>query len=358
MKIRLKCGAAIASKKKNDKYGYSRVYNALQKHLPDYGVDLTEDPKQADVQVTYMQPIRNWRAMHWWIRDRHSNEILYSTWETTHTPKGWAEVINKLYKAIATPSRWCTEVFQNCGVNLPGYVIPHGVDAEQFPYFERNMESHESKWWPGKKTVVLWQGMEREDRKGRCYMDAAYKILRDKYPDLWLVEKIYPMGSREIPDIIDDIYNNRTYIARFMPRDEYLELLSNVHLFIYPTRGEAFGLMPAETLCTGLPTATTNFSGITEYFDERYLTKIQHDMSAPGDDFFSGSPYMDFYVSASQDAVPRVDSIVNIVEDFYHNRQKYFEQAKAGQEWVRKEWTWEKAALALKEMCEEKCSKI
>lgn len=345
MKVRLKCPAELAVQQ--DAFGYGRVYRTLTAELRNHPeITLVSRAKDADVQVTYCQPLDVWKVFHWWGRDRHPLEILYTTWETTQIPKAWLPII-ETYAAVATPSKWNTKTLLNCGVDKPAFVIPHGVDTQKFPYVDRKFTAVESPFWPDKKFGFLWEGMAMNDRKGRLFVEAAFQRLREKYPDVWLIEKIYPFSSLDGMPTVININKGITQIRKFMTFEDYNALGKYCNAFIYPSRGEAFGLMPLEKLATGMAVATTAWSGQTEYLDDRFFWPIKYNMSKPGQDFFATIPFLNFSITPGQDAVPDVDDIFKAMCDIYENREKWKAKGKAGSEWVAKEWKWGKGADAL-----------
>lgn len=331
--------------KQKDAFGYGKVYRSLMAGLKfRTDVEIVDSAKKADVQITYCQPLDNWKVVHWWARDRHPKEVLYTTWETDTIPEVWHEVIDT-FQAIASPSKWLDGVFQKNGVSLPSYVIRHGVEQAKFPYVERKIDNAEStaeiSLWPGKKFVFLWEGMAMSDRKGRIYVERAFEIVKNKFPDIWLIEKIYPFSSVDgMPDIVDTT-RNITQIRRFMDFKEYLDLAKLCHAFVYPSRGEAFGLMPLEKLATGMPVATTSWSGQTEYLNDKYFRPLKYTLSEKGNDFFSTMPFLNFTTSKGRDAIPDVDDIATAMIDFYENRVNWFEKARLGSRWVHDYWSWD-----------------
>jgi glycosyltransferase involved in cell wall biosynthesis len=62
-------------------------------------------------------------------------------------------------------------------------------------------------------------------------------------------------------------------------KEQVLELLGSHDCFIFPSRGEGFGMTPLEAMNTGMPVIIPNAHGIAEYFDERYCYEIKCGMS-------------------------------------------------------------------------------
>jgi glycosyltransferase involved in cell wall biosynthesis len=61
-----------------------------------------------------------------------------------------------------------------------------------------------------------------------------------------------------------------------------LNIVAEADCFIFPSRGEGFGLTPIECMATGLPTIVPNAHGITEYFDKKYMYEAKVETTCSG----------------------------------------------------------------------------
>lgn len=343
IKIQFKSSSALSPD--GVAFGFGRVYRSLMQRLVNRDdVVMVNKAKDADIQIVFCLPEQKWGYYYWYGFEKHPVQVIYTMWETTQIPFGWAEVINDA-KALFTTSAWCVDVFRACGVNVPAYNVPHGVDAKHFPYFNRNFDR--------KPFTFLWQGMHRADRKGGQYAFKAFSELKLK--DAFFIDKVYPVVSNHFPDI-DYSKSEKTpfpmkRITRFMSRKEYFELLHNAHVSVNPFRGEGFGMMPLETASTGMPTIATNWSGSTEYLDKKYFWPLNYKLSEIGGDYISQSPNVDYRTPPGQDAIPDMDDLKDAMLYFYENRKACAEIGRAASEYVRKHWTWERMADIFVDSC-------
>jgi glycosyltransferase involved in cell wall biosynthesis len=234
--------------------------------------------------------------------------------------------------ATFTTSKWCVDVLKENGVTVPVHNIPHGVDPKSFPYMERD--------WNASPFFFLWQGMHPMDRKGRRYVDQAFKELDLK--DAWLVYKWYPLISRQwyakypTERILE--------IGKLFRGEHYRKFLQGCHVSINPFRGEGFGMLPLETAATGMATAATAWSGSSEYMSNGYFAPIEYDLCEPGEDYISKVAFTDCRTEPGQDAIPRIESIKEIMLRFYNDRKAAEAMGREASAYIHREWKWERAA--------------
>lgn len=363
MKVFLRSPARF--NKFRDFYGFGKVFYALTEALSNRReIEMLDAPENADVQICLCLPDVKWDFFPWWGRRRHRRQAIYTVWETTRIPYGWAEAMNTGAAAL-TASTWCRKIFKDCGVTVPIHVVPHGVNPDRFPYLERK--------WDGDRFYFLWQGMHPYDRKGLRYVRKAFAELDLK--DAWLIEKLYPMVSMEWGPAVYKS-ERRIEIGQFLEREQYLEMLSQCHVSVNPFRGEGFGLMPLETACTGMMTIATNFSGPADYlhkrwfrkidrfvprflkknkiydhFDKKYFWPLKYKLCEPQQDYISTSLHVNFITEPAQDAEPDIEDLKSAMRWAYNNREAAKQRGKLARKYVAENWTWEKAADKFVEAC-------
>lgn len=347
MKIHLH--AAAKQNKAGDAYGYGKLYHSLLRFVPRVSaVEFVDDYTKADLQVCIVPPELNVKFFHWWGRKRHPVQVIYTAWEAEVLPDTWRKVLFELIspQAIFTTSHWCVKTFEQefarWGKSLPVHLVQHGVDAEAFPYFERD--------WNG-ELVYLWQGQSLMDRKRVDLVREAFLELN--LPDTFLIEKWYPIDSKKFGPFH---YNTqrRMQIGQFLSGEDYHELLRQSHVSLNPSRSEGFGMLPLETACTGMATAATNWSGFTDYLNDDCFWKLDYELSEVGKDFMNTSLYVrDFKVRPCRDALVYKEDLKKFMVWCYENRVEAKAMGRRAHEYVKANWTWERAALQFVESCEE-----
>lgn len=177
-----------------------------------------------------------------WVREEldalrsHPELFIYTMWEASRLPTGWAERLNWA-RAVIVPTRYVAEVCRASGVHRPVEVVPQGVDPDVYHYEERPARE-------GLTTLVVATVVPR---KHTLEAIAAWKLAFAGDPTARLILK------------------SRFQYRNYFPDDPRIELVDTEEL----TRGiahwyrradvvlalgsEGFGLPLVEGMATGLP---------------------------------------------------------------------------------------------------------
>jgi glycosyltransferase involved in cell wall biosynthesis len=173
--------------------------------------------------------------------------LALTMFESTKLPKGWVEALNRC-AAVSTPSRFCADVFEAEGVKVPVRVHPLGI-SEVFQYIQR----------PERKPFTFLALADRFRRKGWDAAVLAFNQAFGENPKYRLILK-----ARESGMAFDIEHPCIEIIRRDMTEYELRDLYYRADAFVFPSRGEGFGLPPREAAATGLPVITTEWSGLVD----------------------------------------------------------------------------------------------
>ena len=227
-------------------------YNISQQ---DTEITLELKNKGQDIGFLYHQPhkIRMLNGI--------DKKIGYCMFESTKCPPYWGKYL-KQFDILMTPSKFARDIFYN-QFGVDSIVIPHGVDTDIYQYQER----------PQNRLFKFLHYNAFDFRKG---FDIVVDAFTQEFgQDEWVTLTVkgysgnnYPYFNYSIETIIED-YN----------QEQLLGLLGSHDCFVFPSRGEGFGMTPLEAMNTGMPVIIPNAHGIAEYFDERYCYEIDCGMS-------------------------------------------------------------------------------
>lgn len=237
----------------SDGYGNSSRY--IKRRLLEYKIYLNENYNNQKVGFCYHLP-NTLSLVHTPIK------ISYTMFESTQYPKFWEPWLKKA-DLVMVPSQFCADVMcDNFGIRPE--VVPLGIEPEFFYHVERErspdhvftfLHYDAFKWRKGWDLLFTAFNEEFQERGG----DPVKLILKSTLgitPPLSEYPKIEKISGR-------------------LDHSELIGILQRSDAFVFPTRGEGFGLTPLEAVATGIPAIVPNHSGITHYFDPRYFYDLE-----------------------------------------------------------------------------------
>jgi hypothetical protein len=255
---------------------------------------------------------------------------LFTMFEGTILPEIYQENIKKA-EYLLVPSNWVKGVFSEFYPKERIFVVPHGV-SPLFTFHNRSFP----KIVPFR---FLWNGAANP-RKG--YEEIAViwgqlPIFRDN-PEVELYVKTTGSG-------VVGKKKNVTFDSRDLPRSELIRLYHDSHCFVFPSRGEGFGLTLAEAMRTGLPCIATNYSGHTDFFSEYTGYPVGYKMGSAEYTAIDGKHKGQSF--ETQCAYPSVEEIVEQMVEIYSNYKKALQIGAWASRLISKTYTWQNSARIL-----------
>jgi glycosyltransferase involved in cell wall biosynthesis len=125
-----------------------------------------------------------------------------------------------------------------------------------------------------------------------------------------------------------------------------VELLHKADCFVFPSRGEGFGMTPLEAMATGLPVIVPNAHGISEYFNEDCMYGVKYE---------TGTPAI-YYKYKNQDVghmiTCDVDDLARQMRYVYEHQKEAREKGQKAAVYARN-YTFAKTAAQLKVLFDE-----
>ena len=316
--------ATVAVEKKD---GYGTASKNIFNELKKLGQNVSLYQKGQKIGFLFHSP----QAL---IKLDNPFKIIYTMFESTKIPDEWIEYL-QLADLVIVPSHWCAEVFAASGINA--MVIPLGYDPDTFRFKERiNKRENE-------KDFVFLHYNAFNLRKG--FLEVLQAFIKAFEPDE-PVKMIFKTNQLEIPtgfNFAPSAYPNIKVINKPMDNPEMLDLLHESDAFVFPSRGEGFGMTPLEAMATGLPTIVPNAHGISEYFnpDVMYEVKVKGEVPATYSRY-KGQNVGHMYESD-------VDHLAQQMRYIYEHQDEALEKGRKAAEYVRN-FTFSKTAAALNDV--------
>lgn len=310
------------------KDGYGIASKAMLEELKKLGVKISIENRGQKVALLFHAPYSIMRL-------EAPVKILFTMFESTRIPDEWLDYLEVADKIIV-PSKWNQKVFEKSGIKTD--VIPLGYNDDVFKYVERQPKR------PQRKDFVFLHYNAFNIRKG---FTEVFKAFVKEFAPTEPVKMIFKTTLERPPlPLPPSQYPNIEVRTGSISDKELFELCGESDCFVFPSRGEGFGMTPVEAMATGLPTIVPNAHGISEYFNSDYMYEAKVAEECPA--LYSRYKGMD----VGNMVVCDVDQLAAQMRWIYEHEEEALAKGKAASEYV-KQWTFKKTAVKLKETIDE-----
>lgn len=297
------------------------------------------------------------------VPDSHI-KIAYTMFESTEIPSNWVKILNSKFDMAVVPDQFLVDVYQNCGVQIPIFVLPLPLMLEKFLELKPQTQAHKpfvfgmsGGFWKRKNHIRVLDAFAREfgnSKKfklklhGRFGEEAIIKELSDKIAQYGLT--------------------NVELIVKPYDWDEYLEFFKSLDCYVFLSMGEGFSVTPREALACGKPCILTNNTAQTTICNSGSVAVVRSDILVPAiydchyDNFctrdaklenlnrllqISSFEVLDDISVVNEDDFLLRSGIVGYqfdctlgdarkaMRDVYKHYDEYLEKASCGREWVK-----------------------
>lgn len=279
--------------------------------------------------------------------------------EVEQYPRKWAEYCNQM-SAIIVPSQFAKVRLSECGVSVPIYVVPEGVDTKVFNAGDPNVDAagvrsvnqfeFPTKW--NFLTVGQWlQGQVGEDRKNIPLTIMAVLDTFIDNPDVGIVVKTY-MHNQSSPDryaliermteLLGPASKGRVhFIHGTLTETELARLYHHpqIKAFVSLTHGEGYFRPLAEAAACDLPVIVTGYSGHMDFLQAKLAALVEYDMGAVPQSMWAPELLGDGQTWAN----PKYDNAKNRIKRCYDNYSVAKERATKLGQIIRSDWSLERS---------------
>lgn len=239
------------------KDGYGVIADKLIKELKALGVNVSRSYEGQEVGILLHNPYSV-------LRMETKYRIIFTMFESSRIPDDWHDYLEAA-DLIIVPSKWCAKVFADSGIKAD--VVPLGFDEEVYTYKEKRDKSMTT------EDFVFLHYNAFNLRKGFLEVLKAFQMAFDATDP---VKMIFKTNVRTLPmQFPPSVYPNIRTINETYSDKDLAKLCQEADCFVFPSRGEGFGLTPLEAMACGTPAIVPNAHGISEYFNSDYMYEVK-----------------------------------------------------------------------------------
>jgi glycosyltransferase involved in cell wall biosynthesis len=267
-----------------------------------------------------------------WLRAIGTTRLVnYTMFEATRLPVGWVNLINRYAQVCVVPCEWNKTVFVENGVTAPVRVVRWGVDPADYWLLDR--ADHGSRPY-----TFLWSGTP-DRRKGWDIVYKAFWLAFRDSPDVRL-----KMHFRSLPRGVKGCRDANVEIVHgLVGRTALRRMLADADAFVFPSRGEGWGLPPREAAATGLPVIATDQGGLAEEIAS-WALPLRVAGKSPADYGFWEWGEIGDWVD------PDVEHCAELMRWCFENREDAARLGEAAADWIAQKATWSRTARGLIEV--------
>lgn len=299
----------------------SRFFNSVAKGtIPDWMQQVPVVRANDSVGITLFLDMLTLGELALYRRIPRSRIIIaYSMIETDVLSERWVSIINNHVDLVIVPELFLKDIYQACGVRIPLYVVPLGLNALPFDYPDHSRGS----------TFVVGFSSSFTHRKNHLAVAQAFVSAFGKRTDVRLVLH----GRNGDPELVEELkrycaqqeVETISIIHEQLNTRDYYDLLASFDCYISLSLGEGYALGPREALALGIPCILSDHTAHRNLINNGFAlpVAIASREQAPIKDGNAGN----YFVADRSDAARCLQE----VEQHY---QIYHERAQKARAWI------------------------
>lgn len=247
----------------------------------------------------------------------------YSMIESSEIPQEWVKKINKYFDAVLVPDKFLVEVYKNCGVTKPIFVLPLPVDLDYI--LKEDLKTQPNKIFTFGNLSAI------HARKNQLLLVQAFHKAFNNDPNVQLILSSRVKKNGYLEEVQNYIKNNNITNIKLnlqkLSKEDYLTTLKSLDCYINISKGEGFSVQPREAMALGIPSIISNNTGQSTIVASGLVLPVKSEIMEPSyNTFLKGYFGVEFNVE--------IEDVIAQMRNVYTNYQQYLKHSAAMREWV------------------------
>jgi len=322
----------------------------FEKNIPDWGKsgeilsDLVNKDIDYNIVILHTTP-------EFWEKHKEPGKINigYCVWETTKLHEDWPEFINNNVDGVMVGCEWNKQVFEDSGIKVPVFVVPHGIDTGEYDNVDPYVVSGV------KKSAYKFYNIDQfTERKHPTALIKSYWAAFRNNENVALILKTYrgDFSDGEKDAVrntilkLKDVTRMGSYppiylVLDMLTRKEILGLHKAGDCFVSLNRGEGFGLSGFESGSASNPIIVTGLGGVLEYAKPEHSYLVNYNLTPVFG--MNWSPWYNHGADEAQMwAEPDCGHAIKLMRHVYNNQEEAIEKGRILKKYIAENLSWDK----------------
>lgn len=256
--------------------------------------------------------------------------FAYTMFESSEIPKEWVGILNDYFDAAIVPDNYLVKVYQNCGVDIPIFVIPLGLNLQPFLKQQITKKPHHP--------IVFGNFGACLNRKNqKLLVEAFHEAFGNSDKVLLKINSRYVQQdtAEDIQKLIEDKQmSNVVFTQNCLNNQQYLEVFKTLDCLVSISKGEGFSIQPREAMALGIPVIVSDNSAQKTICRSGLAKIVKATIKEPamrrwGTILKEPIQYGYEYNCAKED-------VIEALMDMYDNYDYYLSKSEQLKNWVRR----------------------
>jgi hypothetical protein len=251
-------------------------------------------------------------------------KLAYSMFETTRIPSKWVKILNEEFDAVIVPDQFYIGVYENCGVEIPIFVLPIPMMLD--PYFAHSIR-------PKSPSTPFIFGDASANKNPSALVEGFAKAFGNN-PSVQLVMRACWI-SNETREIINRLLSQYGLTNVTLEEggasttSQFIDRLASFDCYVNLSRGEGFSLIPREALAMGTPVIITDNTASSTICASGFVYPVKSvNRVAPL------PHYNAVFGECGEQFDCEVKDVAAALLAVYGDYDKYIKKARKGRKWV------------------------